>query len=143
MDRPYIRGGCLHELVCSLMLLLVIGCLPPVPSPPGPAPNPVVPVNTYRVLIVEERSERENLPSTQIAIFTSSPLRKWLTDNKAEFRNEDKDVDVSRLSADWQKLVALPRQSLPWIVVTGKGQFSGPLPKTVEETQALIARYKP
>jgi len=54
-------------------------------------------------------------------------------------------VDADNESdAVFKKLLQQPRQSLPWIVISGKTPgFSGPLPSTVDETIKLIERFKP
>ena len=126
------------------------GCtppLPPAPNPPEPDPHPVDPtpvVDGFRVLIIEETERRRELPPDQLAILTSAPFRAWLGQQGAESRIWDQQVDTAFEDDGWRAMLAVKRTSLPWIVVTGKsGGFSGPLPATVADTEALIARYKP
>lgn len=111
--------------------------------PPHPV-DPPIPTSEFRVLILEETANRSKLPTSQLSVLTSAPLRKWMTENGANFRVWDKDVDASREDAAWQAALKLPHGELPWIHVSnGKTGFSGPLPKTAEETQTLIGKYKP
>lgn len=119
---------------------------PPGPNPPGPSP---IPLSGLRVLILEETGDRQKLPPSQAAILTSAELRAALkakcakgVDGSPEFRFLDVDADVSLQEKHWQEAMKLPRQSLPWIVVSdGKAGFQGPLPATIQDTLALIAKF--
>lgn len=133
-----------------ILLMLLAGCLPPNPNPTPDPPKPVDPivdpvvVTGYRVLIVEETSDRRHLSLSQLSILTSAPFRKWLTDNRVEYRIWDKETDIAGEDTSWRAMMSKRRESLPWIVIAGRGNgFSGPLPQTVQETEELIARYKP
>jgi len=143
MQTPVIKRGCLT----SLLFALLLGCLPildPVPLPIDVVPIVVDPIASgFRVLIIEEGAERRNLLPEQAAIFTSSSLRSFCKANGAELHCWDKDVDATRKPAEWQAMLRRPRQSLPWLIVEGKTVFEGPLPKTAEEVQAIIASHKP
>jgi len=144
MKTPVIKRGCLAAMLC----LIAFGCLPtipvvPIPDPINP-PNPVIPITSgFRVLIIEEGAERRNLLPEQAAILTSSTLRDFCKANGAELHCWDKDVDATRKPAEWQSMLKRPRQSLPWMIVEGKKVFEGPLPKTDEEVQSIIASHKP
>ena len=142
MNTPTIKRGCLT----SLLFAILLGCLPiidPVPLPIDVVPI-VVPITSgFRVLIVEEGVERRNLLPEQAAIFTSPSLRAFCKSNGAELHCWDKDVDATRKPAEWQSMLKRPRQSLPWLIVEGKTIFEGPLPKTAEEVQSIIASHKP
>lgn len=136
-------------LAFALSLLVLIGCeIPIVPTPdPVNPPDPVVVVppvtDGLRVLIVEETAARRDLPTSQLAIFTSAPFRKFLAANNVKLRIWDDEVDAEHESdAAFRKLLEVPRASLPWLVIGGAKPFSGPLPTTVEETQAVIASHK-
>ena len=64
-------------------------------------------------------------------------------DGHPEWRIFDKDKDLSKTKGIWKDVMALPRSTLPWIVV-GNGKidgYSGPLPATVEETMVLLKKY--
>lgn len=119
-------------------------------APPGPGPAPVVvdekPLidgKGLHVLIVEEVDDRRGLPREQLAILTSSTLRGWFTDNKAQWHVWDQGMDTSHEDAKWQAAMRIERQSLPWLVVSmqGKPNFSGPLPETIDATMEVLGRY--
>ena len=101
----------------------------------------------FRLLIVEETSDRPRLPASQQAIFTSVSLRQYLkshcvteADGTPAFRMIDKDAE---LTGDWAATIhARPPRSYPWLYVTnGKSGFSGPLPRSVEELLKLLKPY--
>lgn len=141
MKTPVIKRGCLT----SLLFAILLGCFPNIPPVPQPIDVvPIVPITSgFRVLIIEEGAERRNLLPEQAAIFTSSKLRDFCKSNGAELHCWDKDVDATRKPAEWQAMLKRPRQSLPWLIVEGKTVFEGPLPKTDEEVQSIIASHKP
>lgn len=150
MTRPKNQYGLLTGLNWRpfvLLALLLIGCLPdgpivPIPDPINP-PVPVVPGVGRLVLIVEETSRRDRLLPEQVDIFTSAVFRKTLAEAKTELRIWDQDVDLENESdAAFKALLQQPRQSLPWLIVTGRPGFSGPLPKTMAETLTVIASQK-
>ena len=136
----------MKRLILALCLLAFAGCdalFPPVPpTPPGPV-DPVI-VKGLRVLIVRETSETQQLPPSQIAIFTSAPFRKFIADHKATLKIWDDEVDVEFESDhEFVKMLQVPRESLPWIVIAGGSKtISQPLPKTLADTEALIAGAK-
>ena len=112
---------------------------------------PAVDSSQLRVLIVEETADRAKLPPSQLAILTSSIVRAKLdavcckgADGKTpEWRILDKDLDAAGESALWQEAMKIPRESVPWLVVTDgvRHGYSGPLPKTIDETLAIVGRY--
>lgn len=109
-----------------------------------PPPDPPIPTTEFRVLILEETADRGQIPSSQLSVITSAPLRKWLDEMGAKWRVWDKDVDASREDAAWQAALKLEHGPLPWIhIANGTTGFSGPLPKTLDETKTLIGKYKP
>lgn len=150
--RDVIKAALLPLLLC--MCLGCDGLLPPLPTP-TPLPDPVVPVDPvvdpvtppvvsgFRVLIVEEGQQRNLLTPGQREALTSAPFRSWIASKNAQLRVWDKDVDATRDAAEWRQMLAISRSSLPWIVINGKSLFSGPLPSTVAETEALIERHQP
>jgi hypothetical protein len=131
-----------------------VGPTPPGPNPPGPTPPGPAPIPTagLRVLIVEETADRPKLPAGQAAIFTSAALRDWLDANCAktpdgkapDWRILDKDADLALDLPHWRQAMALPRSTLPWLIVSdGSRGYSGPLPATEAETLALLDAYRP
>lgn len=126
------------------------GCLDPLnPDDGGNVIVPNVTTDGLRVLIVRETRPNRNVPPSQLSIFTSTELRAYCnqkcakTNGQPDFRVWDESTDATRDSKDMQALFKVERKSLPWIVVANRRKgFSGPLPKTVEETIALIRRYE-
>ena len=130
-----------------VVLAFAIGCeLPIVPTPdPINPPVVVVPVTDgLRVLIVRETADQANLPAEQRTIFTAAPFRRFIADNKATLRIWDDEVDAEHeTDAAFRKMLEQPRGGLPWIIVAGgRKSVSQPLPKTLAETEALIAGAK-
>lgn len=123
---------------------------PPQPGPvdpPGPAPAPKL--GDLKVLIIEETGSRGELPSDQIAVFTSVPIREYVRkacskDPKGnpDFRVYDQNVSIEG-EPEWiQKAWKEPRQDLPWILLSnGTTGFSGPLPATADKTLELLKKY--
>lgn len=102
----------------------------------------------FRILIVEESSQRHTLPASQVAIFTSAAITEYANAKCAkiegvpEFRVYDPDVPLTSESETWKEAMAVARTSLPWLICSdGKRGYSGPLPKTVDETLAILKRY--
>lgn len=139
--------------ILGLVFGFCVGCTPPQPTPPPdpviPTPvdpvNPVVPdVSGYRVLIIEETENRNELPQEQLAILTSATFRKWLSNNQISYRIWDEEVILEGEDPSWGKLLDLERNGSPWLIIVGKGGgFSGLLPTTLQETKDLIERYRP
>lgn len=142
-----------QEVAIAEKVVKLIGPAPPNPNPPGPnPPNPPgpapIPIAGFRVLVVSERTGQP-LPSGQQAILASAIVREELSRRCAkgsngvpEFRFFDPDADLSNQPDHWKAAMKLPRQSLPWVIVsTGDNGFSGPLPTTVDEFLALLKRY--
>lgn len=137
----------------ALSLCVACGCLriPPAPPAPEPAPEPPVvdvtpaPSGPLCVLIVEETADRRKLPASQVRIFTSTKVQGWLRQNAPNrWRIWDKDVDLSKAPAEFREAMKVPRESLPWIVISnGADAFSGPLPKTEADTLKLLEGFKP
>lgn len=144
------RDACLLAVALSFALC---GCPAPPPGPgpdPGPAPQPApIPVPGFRVLILDETTERGNLSEEQISILTSTEVRAYLNEKcvkgpqgAPEYRVWDKDVDAHFEATHWQQALQLPRESLPWIFISdGTRGYSGPLPKTIPETIELLRRF--
>jgi hypothetical protein len=121
--------------------------VPPVPPVPPTPPAPI-PDAGLRVLIVYESAKLSSLPPAQYLILTSTAFRTAMDStcvkvgSQPEWRIYDKDASVANESPIWQKAMARPRASHPWILVSnGKSGFEGPLPATVEDTLALVKKY--
>lgn len=107
-------------------------------------------VDGLRVLIVEEKDDRQELPSAQLAILTSQTIREWCDENCTTLggapavRVFDQDEDLSMDDPFWKELMLRKRGKLPWIyVVGGKGkQVDQALPKDVESTLELLESAK-
>lgn len=111
--------------------------------PPPVVVDPPLPVQTLHVLVVEEKDDRAGLPASQVSIFSSTELRKWLTENNAQWRFFDEDVDPRFLEQKWKDAMARPRASLPWTVISdGSKGYEGPLPKTEAEFITLLEKYR-
>ena len=115
---------------------------PPGPTPPTPTPAPI-PAAGLNVLIVYESAELSKLPAAQWLVLFSQPFRDWLDSTCKDWRIYDKDVSTANESKTWQDAMKLPRQQTPWLIISNpaKGGYQGPLPGTVDETKALIAKY--
>ncbi len=64
---------------------------------------------------------------------------------KGRARCLDDDLTLEQLKAESQWVrdaMALPRQGDKWLILaTPRGGFSGPIPETIDELDALIGRY--
>lgn len=133
-------------------MLSVLGSRPP----PGPGPDdddppkPPIPADGKRVLILYESAEMSRYPQSQVNQFTSSTLREYLrthcspgpVNGTPEFRIWDKDTDLTNAPQVWRDAMALPRGTLPQLIVSnGVEGFSGPLPATEAETLAILRKY--
>lgn len=112
-----------------------------------PPPDVVpVPTTTLHVLIVEDMDSRGELPASQVSIFTSTDLRKWLTESKAQWRIFDRDVPQEQLADVWKsglKKVSESGLQLPVVLVSNgsKGTIEK-LPKSVGELTTLLEKYR-
>lgn len=140
-------------IVIALVLFLALsgGNVPtPPPKPPDPPvvvdEKPLIDGDGLHVLIVEESDPavRAMLPREQLAVITSSTLKGWFIDHKAEWKVWDQHMDASHGDAKWQAAMKIERASLPWLIVSCKGKpnFSGPLPATIEATMAILKAYE-
>ncbi len=116
-------------------------------APVDPAP---IPVAGLRVLIVYESAEATKLPAAQQSSLYSQGMRDEFNakcvvgpDGKTkEWRIYDKDVAMGGESKLWQDAMKRSRASVPWVVVSnGVAGFEGPLPGTVADMKALLAKY--
>lgn len=111
-----------------------------------PSPTPIA--SGLHVLIVEETSERDRMPASQVAIFSSIPLRKWYDANCAKedgivaYRNFDKDDRLEKENEIWRKLrarITLPPPVL--LMVDGKRGKEMPLPADPDAMQATLEQF--
>lgn len=122
----------------------------PTPDPPNPDPTPTpAPVVTgpIVVLLLEESEDRTGATAL---LMDSWPIREYLnahcekgSDGRPMWFWADDDVVFTRYPQVWQDAMKLPRATLPWMVVLGKGGtgpplFSGPLTKTVEGKSVVM-----
>jgi hypothetical protein len=124
---------------------------PPVPPPPDPTPDTApFPATGLHVLIVFETADAVALPAGQRAILYGKANREFLNAKTApgpdgrtrSWRIYDADTDVTAEAKVWQDAMAVPRQSLPWLVVSnGRTGFSGPLPADPAAFQAIVNQH--
>lgn len=136
---------------------IIIGTPPP-PTPPDvkpdnpPDPKPIpapIALDGLRVLMVYDSAELAKLPAAQHSIFYSQTLRNFLNTKcvagdkgQREWRVWTSTTDASAEADHWQKALARPRKSLPWLIVSnGKTGYEGPLPATVDDTLKLIETF--
>ncbi len=125
---------------------------PPEPKPDPPEPAPI-PVEGFRVLIVYENNPSEAaavLTKEQRGAMSSQAVRSYLDSKCAkgkdgktpEWRMWDQHVDATNETDVWKDAMKMPRNVLPWIVISdGKAGFSGPLPANEAELLALLKKY--
>jgi hypothetical protein len=126
---------------------------PPGPTPPGPDPPPRPGGTFSRALILYESAETGKMPLAQQNVLYDSTVRASLDAKCAPdaggktkaWKIWDKDVDASGEGKAWQDLMARPRASVPWIILANDAGvvYEGPLPATVADTLALLAKYGP
>ena len=133
--------------VATIGLLLFVGIYAFRSMLPAGGPG----VDGLRVLIVEEKDDRLDLPSEQRAILTSVKVREWCDENcttlddapAVRVFDQDENLNAPE-NAFWHELMMRKRTKLPWIyAVGGKGkQVDQPLPKNVDDTLELLEAAK-
>lgn len=102
------------------------------------------------VLIVYEAEDVSKYPAGQSLILQSTEFREWLdgktsedADGNENSRIWDKDTETTYVADVWKQALALPRETLPWLVISdgSKGVFQGPLPESIDATKKLIGDY--
>lgn len=141
------------RLLMNLVLLALLwnvfqppGCIEPIiVVDDAPIPHP-----GFRVMIVEETEDRDNLPVEQMRALTSMIWREYCethcvkVDGVAEYRVFEANHDLSQESELWQAAFARPRESLPWILISnGKTGTEQPYPADLEAKMALLKQYTP
>lgn len=133
-------------ILCAALIAIGQGwTVPVVPVVPHVVTDdPLIAGEGLHVLIVEEVDDRRSMPREQLDLITSSTLRGWMTDHKAEFHLWDKDHPTDHEAANWQAAMQIPRQSLPWLIVSQKGKpnFSAPLPGDLAAILAVLKGYE-
>lgn len=137
------------ELLAVLLIALGVAMLGWFDSPDEPGPAPI-PGNGLRVAIIYESADLSRLPKAQLAILSSAQVRDWLSAHCAKGADGktpdwvicDQNVDMTYAADTWKQVLARPRKSLPWIVIsTGRKGFEGPLPADVPATMELLKKY--
>lgn len=137
----------------AFKLVLTEQGLPDPVDPPKPDDPPVVvPITDtgLRALIVYDNDTKQKLPRGQLAIIDSSTLRTKLSasctktpEGVPEWRIVPSTVAFNADQPIWQKLMAVPRPSLPWLLFTdGKKTDSIPLPATEADVLKIVDKYK-
>lgn len=127
------------------------GVPPPDVDPDVPPPDAKGPL---RVLIVIEEEQSATYPKEQQSIFYSKKIEDHFnakTDIDPVMKRKrwniwDQNAVVTAAPKEWQDAMKRERKSLPWIIMFGDGAavyYEGPLPKTVDETIALVDKYAP
>jgi hypothetical protein len=98
----------------------------------GPEPEPD---QDFRVLMIYESADL--LPAKQRAIFSDPKVRNYMND-RGEWRILDKDTTYEDPNTIWAQWLKLPRQTVPWIIISGQGF---PLPEDVKSTLELLEKY--
>ena len=107
-------------------------------------------------MIVDDENLRGNLPQSQINIFTSKPLKDWLTANAKAYRfssNDSlkpgqpaRDLERPEFVAGWDLVSdAVDKRAInlpAWIVSDGKKQIFGALPDSVEAVTQKLGEFK-
>lgn len=136
--------------------------VPPTPIPPTPTPDglPFPSPNGLGVIILRESQQTGSLPASQVAIFSSAKLQKWLNDNAAKsgtngadraWRLLDDDLTDAHLAnippeiaEAYRRTVIAANGRLPFIAAANGKTNRGvavELPKTIDETIALLQPY--
>jgi len=115
----------------------------PLPDP-QPLPDNVAPIPEpgLNILIVEETADRLKLPEGQRDIITGTEWRtRWMAKG-GEVRMRDPSDTHPNDAAKWNRAMERPRAGLPWVIISnGTTGYEGPLPASLAEWDALLARY--
>lgn len=129
-----------------VLLILAVGlavAFVPLPGGGGGVVSPVTDKG-FKVLVVEETAELQNLPPGQReAIMSEAPgsLKAYAKTN-GEWRRLDKDSDPSKDLPWVREAMSLAKPPYPWLFVAKDGRASvGPLPTEIGETMAIAKRY--
>lgn len=125
--------------------------VPPVPVPPTPDPAPI-PLAGYRVLIIYEEKDKDQLPKDQFFALFGEPYREYFFTNcvkspsgTPELRIFDKDINIAGAEKHWRDAFDRAKgKGVPYLIVSNspKGGWEGLMPKTDAEIKAKLEAYK-
>lgn len=102
----------------------------------------------FRVLIVYEDGDLHKMPSKQVQAMKSGAVLDYLEarcvveGSRKAYRIWDQNISTANVGKIWQDAMALPRASLPWVIVSnGRTGFAGPLPADESSLLALLSKY--
>lgn len=119
----------------SLLLIAVVVALLAVREEGTPSTDKLIDLEGTAVLIVEETDQRAALPTPQQNILLGEAWTSLLPDGN--WRVWDKDIEFTG-NSPFKEAFERPRESLPWLIVSGKKNYEGPLPTTVEAMTRLV-----
>lgn len=144
----------------------ITGAVPPPTPDPKPDPKPDDPPKPpddadkaplpnlagLKVLLIYESGDLPpKVPKDQFNIKVDPEVTGWLSANTTPengwvgWRVGDPESGVQEGAMHWEKMLSLPRTSLPWIVIndgTNNRGYSGPLPENSAKTLELLKRFK-
>jgi len=143
-------GGATQESDLLRQMLTVMGPQPPPivePILPDiPVVDPVAP-GKIQVVIIEDPSDRANIPAAQISIMDGQRVRQYVQSHGTDpadsnFRLLSLRQDVSQQPAWIKDAFSVDRPSLPYLVIVkGTQMIHGPLPPTMEDTMDLLTTH--
>lgn len=129
MNRAAIRKFSLLLIAAAVALLAMRDGDGVVPS------DRLIPLEGVAVLIVYESGDLGNYMQGQRDIIRQADWTDLVP--SGNYRILDKDASPPSESV-FRKAFDRPRESLPWGVVSGKKQYEGPLPSSVEEWASIV-----
>jgi hypothetical protein len=106
--------------------------------------DPLIDGDGLHVLIMEETDDRNLMTAGQLAVITSTQVRRAVDTAGGEMLVLDVSSDLSKLAPKWAKAAQRSRSELPWWVVSSeKGGVEQPLPSSVSEAIETIEQYAP
>lgn len=122
--------------------LVVFGLVAMLLADRGNGVSPIASTDKLTVLMVEQPNQRHTIPAGQREALTSVPLKQYLNEVGADWEILSDDAVTSDLSEAMKAAYAVPRVSLPWLVVAGPhGGVSAPL-ESVEQVKRAVEGAK-